>query len=87
MVPSVSLSAWTVPLREGSQNESRPNDYVAQITDAFAARIDTFIAAMTAEDGVRLPGSRRDALAARAAADGVDIPDALHQRLIALAAS
>ena len=56
-------------------------------TDAFAARIDTFIAAMTAEDGVRLPGSRRDALAARAAADGVDIPDALHQRLIALAAS
>ena len=38
MVPSVSFSAWTVPLREGSQNESRPNDYVAQITDAFAAR-------------------------------------------------
>lgn len=33
--PSVSFSAWTVPLREGSQNESRPNDYVAQITDAF----------------------------------------------------
>ncbi len=56
-------------------------------TDAFAARIETFVAAMTAEDGVRLPGSRRDALAARAAADGVEIPDALHQRLIALAAS
>ncbi|MEO3475214.1 Ldh family oxidoreductase [Roseomonas sp. CAU 1739] len=56
-------------------------------TDAFAARIETFVAAMTAEDGVRLPGSRRDALAARAAADGVEIPDALHQRLMALAAS
>lgn len=55
-------------------------------TDAFAARIETFVAAMTAEDGVRLPGSRRDALTARAASDGVDIPDALHQRLLALAA-
>ncbi|GGJ31116.1 lactate dehydrogenase [Neoroseomonas lacus] len=55
-------------------------------TDAFAARIETFVAAMTAEDGVRLPGSRRDALTARAASDGVDIPDALHQRLLALSA-
>ena len=55
-------------------------------TGAFAARIETFVAAMTAEDGVRLPGSRRDALAARAASDGVEIPDALHQRLLALAA-
>ena len=55
-------------------------------SDAFAARIETFVAAMTAEDGVRLPGSRRDALTARAASDGVDIPDALHQRLLALAA-
>ena len=40
---------------------------------------------MAAEDGVRLPGSRRDALAARAAAEGVEIPDALHARLLALA--
>lgn len=56
-------------------------------TDAFAARIETFIAAMTAEEGVRLPGSRRDALAARAAADGIEVPDALHQRLLALSAS
>nr|WP_255569334.1 Ldh family oxidoreductase [Neoroseomonas alba] len=55
--------------------------------NAFAARIETFVAAMAAEDGVRLPGSRRDALAARAAAEGIDIPDALHQRLRALAAA
>lgn len=55
--------------------------------DAFASRIETFIAAMTAEQGVRLPGSRRDALAARAAAEGVEIPDALHRRLMALAGS
>lgn len=56
-------------------------------SNAFASRIETFIAAMTAEDGVRLPGSRRDALSARAAAEGIEIPDALHQRLLDLAAS
>ena len=56
-------------------------------SNAFASRIEAFIAAMAAEDGVRLPGSRRDALAARAAAEGVEIPDALHQRLQALAVS
>jgi (2R)-3-sulfolactate dehydrogenase (NADP+) len=55
--------------------------------DAFAQRIEAFLAAMAAEEGVRLPGSRRDALSARAAADGIDIPDALHQRLMALAAA
>ncbi|WP_211864960.1 Ldh family oxidoreductase [Neoroseomonas terrae] len=52
---------------------------------SFAARIEAFVDAMTAEDGVRLPGSRRDALAARAAAEGIEIPDVLHQRLMALA--
>jgi (2R)-3-sulfolactate dehydrogenase (NADP+) len=55
--------------------------------DVFAQRIEVFLAAMAAEEGVRIPGSRRDALAARAAADGVEIPDALHQRLLALAAA
>jgi (2R)-3-sulfolactate dehydrogenase (NADP+) len=55
--------------------------------DAFAGRIEAFIAAMAAEDGVRLPGSRRDALIARAAAEGIDIPDALHRRLLDLAAA
>jgi (2R)-3-sulfolactate dehydrogenase (NADP+) len=56
-------------------------------TDAFATRIEAFVAAMEAEDGVRLPGSRRDALAARAADQGVEIPEALYARLVALAAS
>jgi (2R)-3-sulfolactate dehydrogenase (NADP+) len=55
--------------------------------DAFAARIEAFIAAMAAEEGVRLPGSRRDALAARAAAEGITIPEALHRRLLDLAAA
>lgn len=55
--------------------------------DLFAQRIEGFLAAMASEEGVRIPGSRRDALAARAAAEGVEIPDALHQRLVALAAA
>jgi (2R)-3-sulfolactate dehydrogenase (NADP+) len=42
---------------------------------------------MAAEDGVRLPGSRRDSLAIRAADQGLDIPEALHARLVAIAAS
>lgn len=56
-------------------------------SDTFASRIEAFVAAMAAEDGVRLPGSRRDDLVARAAAQGIEIPDALHQRLEALAAA
>jgi (2R)-3-sulfolactate dehydrogenase (NADP+) len=54
---------------------------------SFAERIEAFVAAMAAEDGVRLPGSRRDALATRAAQEGVEVPDALHQRLLDLAAA
>lgn len=53
----------------------------------FADRIEAFVAAMAAEDGVRLPGSRRDALAAAAADHGVEIPEALHRRLLDLAAA
>ncbi|WP_211187189.1 Ldh family oxidoreductase [Neoroseomonas marina] len=55
--------------------------------DVFAQRMEAFLGAMTAEEGVRLPGSRRDALSARAATEGIEIPDALHQRLKALAAA
>ena len=35
--------------------------------DAYLDRVETLIAAMLEDEGVRLPGSRRDALAARAA--------------------
>jgi (2R)-3-sulfolactate dehydrogenase (NADP+) len=55
--------------------------------EAFATRIEAFLAAMQAEPGVRLPGSRREALAARAGAEGLDIPEALHRRLQDLAAA
>lgn len=53
--------------------------------EAFLDRIEFLLAAMVADPGVRLPGSRRAALAARAAAEGIDVPDALHHRLLALA--
>ncbi len=54
---------------------------------AYFERIDTLVAAMLEGKGVRLPGQRRDALAARAAADGVEIAPALLAQLEALAAA
>jgi (2R)-3-sulfolactate dehydrogenase (NADP+) len=45
--------------------------------DAFLDRLEVFITAMCADPGVRLPGSRRAALAARAAAEGLEVTDAL----------
>jgi len=50
----------------------------------YDERIDTLIAAMTAEAGVRLPGERREALAEKAEADGIEISSQLHEQLIAL---
>jgi (2R)-3-sulfolactate dehydrogenase (NADP+) len=51
----------------------------------YAERVETLIAAMSAEAGVRLPGERRRALAAAAEKDGVEIPAALHRQLVELA--
>ena len=51
----------------------------------YDERIETLIATMTAEAGVRLPGERREALARKAAADGIEISPQLHEQLIALA--
>ena len=53
--------------------------------DAYLERIETLIAAMLEDEGVRLPGYRRNTLAARAQADGVDIPQALADTLQRLA--
>ena len=75
-------------------NEGGPTD-VGQLIVAFAprllagedfaARIEAWTAAMTAEDGVRLPGDRRHAERARRSREGVCIDAALHQRLVAYA--
>lgn len=52
---------------------------------AYFARIETLVAAMLEDDGVRLPGARRAALEAAAVRDGVEIPVALAEQLAALA--
>ncbi len=54
---------------------------------AYFERIETLISAMLEDDGVRLPGARRHAIAERAKVDGVEIPAALLESLQRLAAS
>ncbi len=55
--------------------------------EVFYARLETLVAAMLAEEGVRLPGYRRSGLAEGAARDGVEIPAALLADLERLAAA
>jgi (2R)-3-sulfolactate dehydrogenase (NADP+) len=54
--------------------------------EAFLDRLELLLAAMLADPGVRLPGSRRAALASRAASQGIDVPEALAAALRALCA-
>jgi (2R)-3-sulfolactate dehydrogenase (NADP+) len=51
----------------------------------YDERIETLIAAMTAEPTVRLPGYRRYALAAKAEAEGIEIPATVQRQLEELA--
>ena len=53
--------------------------------EVYFERIETLIAAMLADDGVRLPGARRAALAANAGEEGIEVPQALAAQLTALA--
>ena len=53
--------------------------------DTYTERVETLLTAMLADEGVRLPGARRNALAETAANDGVNIPDALLAQLHTLA--
>jgi (2R)-3-sulfolactate dehydrogenase (NADP+) len=55
--------------------------------DAYHSRLEAMIAKMLADEGVRLPGARRQQAAGRAHADGLEIGDALHGELRALARS
>jgi (2R)-3-sulfolactate dehydrogenase (NADP+) len=45
--------------------------------DSYFDRIEVLIDEMLKDDGVRLPGARREALRRRAFSDGIDVPDAL----------
>ena len=54
--------------------------------DTYTERVETLLTAMLADEGVRLPGARRNALAEKAMHNGIEIPDALLKQLEALAA-
>jgi (2R)-3-sulfolactate dehydrogenase (NADP+) len=45
--------------------------------EAFLARVEVLVAEMLRDEGVRLPGQRREALRRRAEQEGLDIPSAL----------
>jgi (2R)-3-sulfolactate dehydrogenase (NADP+) len=45
--------------------------------DAYLDRIEVLVAEMLKDDGVRLPGERREALLSNAEADGVEVSDAV----------
>ena len=53
--------------------------------DVYGERVETLVAEMLEDAGVRLPGARRKGLADRAAAEGVEIPQGLLDELRALA--
>lgn len=53
--------------------------------DIYYSRIEVLISKMLVEDGVRLPGTRRQRAAAKARADGIEITEALYAEVKALA--
>ncbi len=53
--------------------------------DVYLERVETLVAAMLADAGVRLPGERRAALSRDARAQGIAITQALADQLHALA--
>ncbi len=53
--------------------------------DVYYSRLEAVVSKMLAEDGVRLPGARRQRAAAAARENGIEITDALHAELKALA--
>ena len=54
-------------------------------SEVYFERVETLVAAIIADEGVRLPGDRRHALNARAQKDGIEISAELEQQLRALA--
>ena len=53
--------------------------------EVYDERIERLVGAMLADEGVRLPGVRRAALATQAAATGIELPDTLSAQLRDLA--
>jgi (2R)-3-sulfolactate dehydrogenase (NADP+) len=53
--------------------------------EVYYERIETLLAAMLADDGVRLPGERRRKLVAAATANGIAVPEATLRQLLELA--
>ena len=53
--------------------------------DVYFERVETLVAAMLEDEGVRLPGDRRHALVAKASKSGIEIPNDLERQLRELA--
>jgi len=53
--------------------------------DAFLERVETLVAAMLADEGVRIPGDRRRANRDKIAKDGIAIPAELAAKILKLA--
>lgn len=51
----------------------------------YLERVEALVAAMLADDGVRLPGDRRRHNEHTAQADGISVPDALYEKIVQLA--
>lgn len=54
--------------------------------NVYLARVESLIEAMLEDEGVRLPGARREAARRQAARDGVELSDALLTQIVQLAA-
>jgi (2R)-3-sulfolactate dehydrogenase (NADP+) len=52
--------------------------------DSYYPRLEAMISKMLGDEGVRLPGTRRQQATARARAEGLEVPDALGGELRAL---
>jgi (2R)-3-sulfolactate dehydrogenase (NADP+) len=64
-----------------------PGDVTPGGGSAYGERVETMLAALAAQPGVRLPGARRHEFRARVAANGVEVPLSLIEKLEAFASS
>jgi (2R)-3-sulfolactate dehydrogenase (NADP+) len=64
-----------------------PGNFTPGGDHAYVERLETMLAALAAEPGVRLPGARRHEFRLRAETDGIEVPLELLQKLEAFAAS